>query len=107
MYPLLKIRYKRNFDRRKTSLIMIVKKSIIFNVFDLYVLPDLVPFVQFKKREKHPWKSVTKGNTPSWLFFTFLNCTNSTKSRNASHMIPSKRLFIKNCKFYIILAFNT
>ena len=22
-------------------------------------LPDLVPFVQFKKREKHPWKSVT------------------------------------------------
>ena len=37
MYPLLKIRYKRNFDRRKTSLIMIVKKSIIFNVFDLYM----------------------------------------------------------------------
>ena len=23
------------------------------------VLRDLVPFVQFKKREKHPWKSVT------------------------------------------------
>ena len=22
-------------------------------------LRDLVPFVQFKKREKHPWKSVT------------------------------------------------
>ena len=23
------------------------------------VLRDLVPFVQFKKREKHPWRSVT------------------------------------------------
>ena len=22
-------------------------------------LPDLVPFVQFEKREKQPWKSVT------------------------------------------------
>ena len=22
-------------------------------------LRDLVPFVQFKKREKHPWRSVT------------------------------------------------
>ena len=30
-------------------------------------LCDLVPFVQFKKDEKHPWKSVTfstKNNTP-------------------------------------------
>ena len=37
-------------------------------------LHDLVPFVQFKKREKHPWRSVnfiTKINTPPWVFFTF------------------------------------
>ena len=26
---------------------------------DSDVLRDLAPFVQFKKREKHPWKSVT------------------------------------------------
>ena len=42
---------------------------------------DLVPFVQFKIREKHPWRNVTfskvyvcnfiKGNIPPWLFFTF------------------------------------
>ena len=44
---------------------------------------DLVPFVQFKKREKHPWRSVTsskvagfslqltKSNTPPCVFFTF------------------------------------
>ena len=32
-----------------------------------------VSFVQFKKREKHPWRSVnfiTKINTPPWVFFT-------------------------------------
>ena len=34
-------------------------------------LRDLVPFVQFQKREKHPWRSVTKSNTPPWVFFTF------------------------------------
>ena len=48
-------------------------------------LRDLVPSVQFKKREKHPWRSVTfskvakktllkkfaKSNTPPWVFFTF------------------------------------
>ena len=27
--------------------------------FVIYVLCDLVPFVLFKKREKHPWRSVT------------------------------------------------
>ena len=26
------------------------------------ILRDLVPFVQFKKREKHPWMSVTYSN---------------------------------------------
>ena len=38
-----------------------------------YVLRDFVPFVQFKKREKHLWMSVnfTKINTPPWVFFTF------------------------------------
>ena len=36
-------------------------------------LRDLVPFVQFKKREKHLWRSVTftKINTPPWMFLTF------------------------------------
>ena len=36
-------------------------------------LHKLVPFVQFKKREKNPWRSVTfKSNTPPWMFFTFI-----------------------------------
>ena len=64
-------------------------------------LRDLLPFVQFKKREKHPWRSVNFSkvrdfslNTPHSLqltllhecFLRFLNCTNGTKSRNASHI---------------------
>ena len=37
-------------------------------------LHDLVPFVQFKKREKHPWRNVTftnKSNTHLWVLLTF------------------------------------
>ena len=37
-------------------------------------LHDLVSFVQFKEREKSPWRSVAfikVVNTPSWVFFTF------------------------------------
>ena len=46
-------------------------------------LRDLVPWAQFKNREKHPRRSVllvklqakaynfTKSNTPPWVFFTF------------------------------------
>ena len=30
---------------------------VLFSKCD--ALRDLVPFVQFKKREKHPWRSVT------------------------------------------------
>ena len=38
-------------------------------------LCNLVPFVQFKKCEKHPWRKAcyfTKSSTPPWVFFTFL-----------------------------------
>ena len=52
-------------------------------------LRDLVPSVQFKKREKHQWRSVTFSKVAGFLhgcFTCFLNCTNGTKSRNAPHM---------------------
>ena len=32
---------------------------MIYLSLDMFLLRDLVPFAQFKKREKHPWKSVT------------------------------------------------
>ena len=43
-----------------------------------------------KNVKNTPWRSVacnfTKINTPPWVFLMFLNCTNSTKLRNASHL---------------------
>ena len=49
-------------------------------IFICDALRNLVPFVQFQKRKKHPrWSlkgaeacSFTKSNTPSWVFLTFL-----------------------------------
>ena len=34
-------------------------------------LRDFVPFVQFKKHEKHAWRNVNFRNTLPWVFFTF------------------------------------
>ena len=42
------------------------------NLWD--ALRDLIPFAQFKKREKDTWRSVTfsiKSHTPPLVFFTF------------------------------------
>ena len=63
-------------------------------------LRDLVPFVQFNKREKHPSRSANfskvAGLKPATLlkltllhgcFSRFLNCTNDTKSRNTPHIL--------------------
>ena len=57
-------------------------------------LRDLVVFVQFEKREKHPWRNFTFSKVADFslkvtllhgCFSRFLNCTNATKSRKASH----------------------
>ena len=69
--------------------------SFIKMIYD--VLHDLVPFVQFKKREKHPWRSaifikvagvlsatLLKVTLLHGCFSCFLNCKNGTKSCNAS-----------------------
>ena len=56
-------------------------------------LHELVPFVQFKKRERHPWRNVTFSKVAGWLkvtllhgsFSRFLNCTDGTKSRSVLH----------------------
>ena len=35
----------------------------------------------------------TKSNTPPWVFFTFLNCINGTKSRTASYICNFATLY--------------
>ena len=65
-----------------------LKKVTIFYIWD--ALRGLVPFVQFKKREKDPWKSVIPF-VFHWCFSRFLNCKNVTKSSKALHRV----LFLK------------
>ena len=77
-------------------------------------LRDLVPFVQFKKREKHLLRSVNFSSRlkPATLlkltlvhgcFSRFSNCTDGTKSRNAPHILLSVHtasiLTLKNILF--------
>ena len=78
-------------------------------------LRDLVPFVQLKKREKDPWRSVTsainftKGNTPPWVFFTFfkivqmvpyrathLKCKTGIEGRREGHLVNLRVKLRKN-----------
>ena len=55
-------------------------------------LRNLVPFVHFKKRERHPWRSFTLVKvTP--LHECFLNCTNGAESRNASRSMFAFKCF--------------
>ena len=59
---------------------------------------NLVPFAQFKKREKSTHRkelllvklqasAKSKSRTPPWVFSHSLNCANGTKSRKASYFI--------------------
>ena len=70
-------------------------------------LRNLVPFVQFKKREKHPRRSINFNKVAKitkitllkltllhGCFSRFLNCTNGTKSRNAPHISNLIKLWI-------------
>ena len=58
------------------------------------VVRDLAPFLQLKKFEKHPWRSVTFSSLKlrkiallHGCFSRFLNGPNGTKSRKTSHIL--------------------
>ena len=67
-------------------------------------LCDLVPFVQYKKREKYPWRGVTfteacnftKINAPPWVFSRILNSRNDTKLRKVS------QIYLKDAFSYFV-----
>ena len=44
-------------------------------------------FKNVKKPDGGVLLLVTKSNTPPWVSFTFFNCTNGTKLRNASNIL--------------------
>ena len=76
----------------------------------------MVPFVQFKNREKHPWRNVNfskvTGLQPATLlkltllhgwFSRFLNSANGTKSRNVPQLSAlSVRLYIDSMMLVIV-----
>ena len=56
-------------------------------------------------RNTHPWRRVTFRNTPTWVFFTFVNCKNDTKSPKTPHMLLfSISLRLKSSTFLEIIA---
>ena len=70
-------------------------ENYYFPICTIYdALRDFVPFLQFKKREKHSWRSVNFSKVATLLkltllherFSRFLHCTNGTKTRNAPHI---------------------
>ena len=68
---------ENNNLKTKLNYIYTVIERILFLNDSLWticdVLRDLLPFVQFKHRKKHPWETCnfTKGNTFPWVIFTF------------------------------------
>ena len=73
---------------------------------------DLVPFVPFEKREKHPWRSL-KVTLLHGCSSRFLNYKNGTKLRKTSHMSDylflatfhswelAHIIFLSICNFFI------
>ena len=67
--------FERSYKRQKATDIKSRNASrVIFgSIIICGALLDLVPFVQFKKREKHPWRSVTSSKVAG--FVTLLKVT--------------------------------
>ena len=86
----------------QTNLMHIDDCRVIFYICE--ALRNLVPFVQFKKHEKHPWRSVTIKVTILYGWFScFLNYTDGTKSRNASHISINKNLMAHTTFYQTLL----
>ena len=71
-----------------------IKKSVKLTYL-CDALLDLVLFLRFKRREKHPWRNVSFSKVAGLkitllhrCFSLFLNGTHGTKLRKASHITP-------------------
>ena len=55
------------------------------------MLRDLVAFLQFKKRENHPWRSVIFSKVADWVFFTFLKILQMLPNRAKHHIVQLRQ----------------
>ena len=81
-FAILEVKIASNINIFKAISLKQKRKSVTEVIYLSFILlkfcgalRDLVPFVQFKKHEKHPWRSVTFSKVAG-CFFHFLNCTN-------------------------------
>ena len=83
----------------------IVLRLFLIESYICDALRDLLPFAQFKKREKCPWRSVNFSKVAGSAtllkltllhacFSRFLNCADGTKSRNAPQIRNKSCLFL-------------
>ena len=89
----MKLCKKKSQEFRKTNL-----GTVSFQQSYKLTARYLVPFVQFKKHEKRPWRSVTFSKVAEVTllhgrFSLFLNCTYGTKSQKAPYVYST---FSKN-----------
>ena len=56
---------------------------------------DLIQFAQFKKREKHPWRSVTFSKVAGWSLVSPMFLSSSLPERGKL-LIPPKQNLLKN-----------
>ena len=74
---------------------LVPSETFMIKIFDKLcdVLRDLVPIVQFKKREKHPWRSVTFSKVAD--FHPAQMVSNFAMHRIFTDFQPSS-IFVKN-----------
>ena len=100
------LRIKKNSGSATLDILPVLQSlaTKLRNGFLWEALRHLVLFAQFNKREKHSWRSVTfskvvgfslpatllKATLLHGCFSRFLNCTNGSKLRKASHIILKK-----------------
>ena len=93
---ILSLKFQRNFKE-----ILVIKHSSVYHLLTI----DLYNFKNMKNTHggalllvklQAKARNFTESNTPRGRFSLFLNCTNDTKSRKASH-IPVLNQFCYTC----------
>ena len=79
----------------------------VFKVRICVALRDLVPFVQFKKREKHPWTNGTKLRNASHITFNIFDILLNFCQRFHPKLETTKVCFFLHGRFLCLTAFQT
>ena len=96
----------RTLARNELNSFNKLKLAKSWNIWIIWdALRDLVPFIQFKIREKHPWSSdtfskVAGWSIPPWMFFIFFKLYKWYQNCATYHILCIK-LYTNICKTLI------